>query len=119
MTFRLRRPVSRRHPGGGREPEIRMIKQPAVYILASERNGTLYIGVTSDLVKRIWEYKNNLVKGFTQRYNVHNIVWYELHESMNSAIEREKQMKEWKRAWKLKLIEKSNPNWNDLYDSII
>jgi putative endonuclease len=96
-----------------------MIKQPAVYILASERNGTLYIGVTSDLVKRIWEHKNNLVKGFTQRYNVHNIVWYELHESMNSAIEREKQMKEWKRAWKLKLIEKSNPNWNDLYDSII
>lgn len=92
--------------------------QPAVYILASERNGTLYIGVTSDLVKRVWAHKNNLVEGFTKRYNVHHLVWYELHESMNSSIEREKKMKEWKRAWKIKLIEENNPNWNDLYDSI-
>ena len=96
-----------------------MIKQPAVYILASERNGTLYIGVTSDLVKRIWEHKNNLIKGFTKRYSVHHLVWYELHDSMNSAIEREKNIKEWKRAWKIRLIEKDNPNWNDLYDSIL
>jgi putative endonuclease len=70
-----------------------MIKQPAVYILACERNGTLYIGVTSDLVKRVWEHKNNLVEGFTKRYGVHNLVWYALHESMHSAIEREKKMK--------------------------
>jgi putative endonuclease len=96
-----------------------MIKQPAVYILASERNGTLYIGVTSDLVKRIWEHKKNLIKGFTKRYSVHHLVWYELHDSMNFAIEREKNIKEWKRAWKIKLIEKNNPNWNDLYDSIL
>jgi putative endonuclease len=96
-----------------------MIKQPVVYVLASERNGTLYIGVTSDLVKRVWEHKNDLVEGFTKRYSVHNLVWFELHESMNSAIEREKKMKEWKRAWKIRLIEENNPNWNDLYDSII
>ena len=96
-----------------------MIKQPAVYVLASERNGTLYIGVTSDLVKRVWEHKNNLVEGFTKRYSVHHLVWYELHESMNSAIEQEKKMKEWERAWKIRLIEENNPNWNDLYDSII
>ncbi len=69
-----------------------MNKQPAVYILASKRNGTLYIGVTSDLVKRIWEHKNNMVEGFTKRYGVHQLVWYELHESMESAIEREKQI---------------------------
>jgi putative endonuclease len=96
-----------------------MIKQPAIYILASERNGTLYIGVTSDLVKRIWEYKNNLVKGFTKRYNVHSMVWYELHDNMDSAIEREKNLKEWKRAWKIKLIEEDNPKWSDLYNSIL
>ena len=96
-----------------------MNKQPAVYILASKRNGTLYIGVTSNLVKRIWEHKNNLVKGFTEQYNVHNLVWYELHDNMASAILREKMLKEWKRKWKLELIEGSNPNWNDLYDAII
>jgi putative endonuclease len=95
-----------------------MIKQPAVYILASTKNGTIYIGVTSDLVKRIWEHKNNLVDGFTKRYNIHRLVWYELHGSMDSAIEREKRLKEWKRAWKLKLIEGFNPGWQDLYDTI-
>ncbi|GAB6268733.1 MAG: GIY-YIG nuclease family protein [Smithella sp.] len=95
------------------------IKQPAVYILASKKNGTLYTGVTSDLVKRIWEHKNDLVDGFTRRYKVHNLVWYELHDNMDAAIEREKNMKEWKRAWKVRLFEKDNPNWNDLYDSII
>lgn len=96
-----------------------MIKQPVVYILASKKNGTLYIGVTSDLVKRIWEHKNNLVEGFTNNYRVHNFVWYELHEDMNSAIKKEKKMKEWKRAWKIRLIEENNPGWNDLYESII
>jgi putative endonuclease len=94
-------------------------KQSAVYILASKRNGTLYIGVTSDLIKRIWEHKNNKVDGFTKRYGVHLLVWYEIHESIESAIEREKQLKEWKRKWKLELIENINPNWQDLYYTIV
>ena len=94
-------------------------KQPAVYILASKRNGTLYIGVTSDLVKRIWEHKNNIIGGFTKRYGVHQLVWYEIHETMEFAITREKRLKEWKRAWKLKLIERGNPDWEDLYQTII
>lgn len=96
-----------------------MSKQPAVYILASKRNGTLYIGVTSDLVKRIWEHRNDIVGGFTRRYGVHQLVWYELHENMESAIEREKRLKEWKRKWKLELIESTNPNWQDLYGTIV
>ncbi|MDD4091956.1 MAG: GIY-YIG nuclease family protein [Smithellaceae bacterium] len=96
-----------------------MTQQPAVYILASKRNGTLYTGVTSDLIKRIWEHKNNLVAGFTKRHRVHTLVWYELHADMISAIEREKNIKEWKREWKLNLIEKNNPDWRDLYDEII
>jgi putative endonuclease len=75
--------------------------------------------VTSDLVKRVWEHKNNAVKGFTERYGVHQLVWYEMHETMESAIEREKSLKNWKRAWKLDLIEKDNPNWQDLYESIV
>lgn len=95
-----------------------VIKQPAVYILANKKNGTLYIGVTSDLVKRIWEHKRDLIKGFTKRYKIHNLVWYELHNNMDTAIEREKNMKEWQRDWKIKVIEKDNPNWKDLYDSI-
>jgi putative endonuclease len=95
-----------------------MNKQPAVYILASKRNGTLYVGVTSNLVKRIWEHKNDLVEGFTKRYGIHNLVWYEVHETMESAIQREKRVKEWKRAWKLELIESFNPEWQDLYQGI-
>jgi putative endonuclease len=91
-----------------------MTKQPAVYILASKRNGTFYIGVTSDLQKRVWEHKDNTVEGFTKRYGVHNLVYYELHGDMLSAISREKQMKKWNRAWKLELIEKQNPDWKDL-----
>jgi putative endonuclease len=105
-----------------RKPESReatLDKQPAVYILASKRNGTLYIGVTSNLIKRIWEHKNDMVEGFTKRYGVHQLVWYELHESIESAIEREKQMKEWKRKWKLKLIEAVNQNWRDLYYALV
>ncbi len=93
--------------------------QPAVYILASKRNGTLYIGVTSDLVKRIWEHRNDMVEGFTKRYGVHQLVWYELHENIASAIRREKRLKGWKRAWKLQLIENTNPNWQDLYHTIV
>ncbi len=96
-----------------------MIKQPAVYILASRKNGTLYVGVTSDLVKRIWEHRNDVVEGFTNRYGVHQLVWYEIHESMDSAIQREKRLKEWKRKWKVQLIENRNPNWEDLYPRII
>jgi putative endonuclease len=94
-------------------------KQPAVYILASKRNGTLYIGVTSELVKRVWEHKNNMVEGFTKRYNVHRLIWYELHANMESAITREKRLKNWKRKWKLELIERSNPKWLDLYYKIV
>ncbi len=93
--------------------------EPAVYILASRRNGTLYIGVTSDLVKRIWEHRNDLVEGFTRRYGVHHLVWYELHQSMESAIQREKRLKGWKRGWKLELIESTNLDWEDLYHSIV
>ena len=92
------------------------MKAPCVYILASKPNGTLYIGVTSNLVQRVWQHKNNLVKGFTKRYGVHRLAWYEAHESMESAITREKMLKRWKRAWKIELINKCNPTWSDLYD---
>ncbi|MCC7202818.1 MAG: GIY-YIG nuclease family protein [Nitrospirae bacterium] len=95
------------------------VKQPAVYILASKRNGTLYIGVTSDLIKRTWEHKNDLVEGFTKRYGIHRLVYYELHEDMESAISREKQIKKWNRSWKLELIEKQNPDWRDLCEEIL
>ena len=95
-----------------------MNKDPAVYIMTNKRNGTLYIGVTSDLVKRVWEHKNNMVEGFTKRYGIHRLVWYEMHESMKSAIDREKRSKEWKRKWKLELIESINPSWQDLYHAI-
>src|ERR1035437_3767424 len=96
-----------------------MEKNPCVYILASDRNGTLYVGVTSDLAKRVWEHKNDVVPGFTQRYKVHWLVWYRSHETMQSAIEEEKNIKEWKRKWKLELIEETNPDWRDLYDDIL
>jgi putative endonuclease len=99
--------------------EEKMEKQPAVYILASGRNGTLYTGVTSNLIKRIWEHKNKFVPGFSQRYGVHTLVWFELHPTMESAITREKCIKEWKRKWKLLLIEKNNQHWHDLYESIM
>ena len=96
-----------------------MSKQPYVYILASKKNGTLYIGVTSSLVQRIWQHKNNQAPGFTQKYNVHCLVYYEPHETMASAITREKQMKKWQREWKIQLIEKGNPNWYDLWQQIL
>ena len=96
--------------------EIMNTKNYYVYILASKRNGTLYIGVTSDLRKRVFEHKNNLVDGFTKKYKVHNLVYYEQTIDVRSAIEREKRLKRWKRRWKLILIEKENPNWKDLYN---
>jgi len=96
-----------------------MPKQPCVYLMASRRNGTLYVGVTSDLMKRVWEHKNNLVEGLTKRYGIHLLVWYELHPTMESAIQREKVMKEWKRSWKLEMIVKNNPEWLDLYPDLI
>jgi putative endonuclease len=96
-----------------------MERQPAVYILASKRNGTLYIGVTSDLQKRSWEHKNDLFDGFTKKYGVHQLVYYELHDNMVSAITREKQLKKWNRAWKLELIEQGNPDWKDLWQAIV
>jgi putative endonuclease len=94
-------------------------KQPCVYILASKRDGTLYVGVTSDLVKRGWEHRTNAVDGFTKKYGVHALVYYELHENMISAITREKQLKKWNRAWKLRLIEERNPEWHDLWREIL
>ena len=86
-----------------------------VYILANGKNGTLYIGVTNNLIRRIYEHKNNLVEGFTKKYGVHDLVYYEEHQDINEAILREKQMKQWKRYWKIKLINKDNPTWYDLY----
>jgi putative endonuclease len=96
-----------------------MDKQPAVYILASKRNGTLYVGVTSDLEKRAWQHRHNAFEGFTKQYGVHHLVYYELHGDMLSAITREKQMKKWNRAWKVELIEIENPTWKDLWEGII
>ena len=95
------------------------MKRPAVYLLASRYKGTLYAGVTSDLVQRIWQHKQDMVEGFTKRYGVHSLVWFEMHESMDQAITREKQIKEWKRAWKMELIESENPQWLDLYETLL
>lgn len=95
------------------------MKLPCVYILASQRNGTLYAGVTSNLVQRIWQHKNDQAEGFTKKYKVHTLVWYEAHETMESAIAREKSLKEWQRTWKLELIEADNPEWRDLYAEIM
>jgi putative endonuclease len=95
------------------------MKQPCVYMLASQRNGTLYIGVTSDLIKRVWEHRQDFVEGFTRKYGVHDLVWYEQHEDRLAAIAKEKALKEWKRAWKLELIEKMNPEWKDLYEGLV
>ncbi len=90
-----------------------------IYILASKPYGTLYMGVTSDLVRRIWEHRNDFVESFTKKYGVHILVYYEQCESIESAITREKQLKKWKRRWKLDLVEKTNPGWKDLYNDII
>ena len=94
------------------------MKQPCVYMLASKRGGTLYVGVTSNLVQRVWQHKSDFIEGFTKRYGIHTLVWYEPHETMESAITREKAIKRWKRDWKIKLIEEINPSWQDLYGDI-
>ena len=96
-----------------------MEKKPCVYLLASKRDGTLYVGVTSDIIKRVWEHKNDLVNGFSKRYRVHLLVWYEQHLKMTAAIQREKVIKKWKREWKINLIEEQNPEWEDLYESLL
>ncbi len=95
------------------------MKQPCVYILASRRNGTLYIGVTSDLVKRVYEHRLGTVDNFTKKYSVYRLVYHELCPDMYSAIQREKQLKKWNRQWKLRLIERDNPEWDDLYPLLI
>lgn len=96
-----------------------MQKQPCVYLLASSKGGTLYLGVTSDLVKRVWEHKNDQIEGFSKRYGVHSLVWYEQHLDMRTAIEREKSIKKWKSCWKIALIEEENPQWRDLYETLL
>jgi len=92
--------------------------QPCVYIMASKRNGTLYIGVTSDIVRRVWEHREGLGSGFVRSYGVTRLVWFEMHDEMGAAIQREKQLKAWNRAWKLRLIEAENPRWADLWDTL-
>jgi len=92
---------------------------PFVYMMASERNGTLYIGVTNDLIRRVYEHKTDAVPSFTSRYQLHHLVWYEHAVEIRSAIQREKQLKNWKRHWKIQLIEQANPYWNDLYPALL
>jgi putative endonuclease len=104
--------MRRQYLGGG------MDKSSYVYILASGLNGTLYVGVTSDLVRRIWEHREGVVDGFSKQYGVKNLVWYEVHTEIIEAIRREKQIKKWERRWKLELIQQSNPRWTDLYADI-
>jgi putative endonuclease len=89
-----------------------------VYILASQRNGTIYVGSTDDLVRRIWQHRNNLIAGFTQQHGVKTLVWYEVHESRGQALLRERQLKKWNRSWELAMIEKENPRWRDLWSDI-
>ena len=89
-----------------------------VYLLASQPHGTLYVGMTDDLIRRVWEHKNKFVPGFTAKYGVHRLVWFEVHETREAAWQREKQIKEWRRDWKIQLIEVDNPHWADLYPSI-
>ena len=90
-----------------------------IYIMASKRNGTLYVGVTNNLLKRVYEHKNDLVEGFTKRYGIHRLVYYEQVADINSAIQREKRLKKWRRQWKIELIEQMNPDWKDLYDQLV
>jgi putative endonuclease len=102
-----------------RRPESSSMKHPCAYILASAWNGTIYVGVTSNLIKRVWEHKNDVVEGFTKKYRVHDLVWFEQLESMESAITREKAIKDWQRSWKIRLIEEANPTWRDLYPDLL
>ena len=95
------------------------MKQYYVYMMASKKNGTLYLGVTSDLVKRVYEHKNDLVEGFTEKYGVHDLVYYEVHRDVEEAILREKRIKKWNREWKINLVKEKNPGWKDLYGDIV
>jgi putative endonuclease len=95
------------------------MKKPAIYILANKNNSTLYIGVTSNLLQRIYQHKNHHIEGFTKKYNVEKLVYYEIFADMDVAIEREKQLKNWKRAWKDELVESMNPQWVDLWDEVV
>ena len=95
-----------------------MEKQPAVYMLASDRNGTLYVGVTKNLLERTWQHREHVADGFTKQYHVTRLVWYELHERIDVAIEREKRLKKWNRDWKIRLIEAANPEWSDLWPGL-
>ena len=95
------------------------MKSYYVYILASKRNGTLYVGVTNDLVRRAYDHKSNVIQGFTEKYGVHNLVYYESYTDVRDALTREKRLKKWKRQWKINLIETKNPDWRDLYEQII
>lgn len=97
---------------------MRRARRYFVYILASRIGGTLYIGVTNDLVRRVYEHRSDIVRGFTKQYGVHKLVHYEIYDDVRLAIQREKRLKKWNRAWKIRLIEESNPNWSDLYPSI-
>ena len=96
-----------------------MDKQPAVYILATKFHGTMYVGVTSQLIQRTWQHKEHFVDGFTKRYGITRLVWFEMHQTMEDAITREKQIKKWKREWKVRLIEEQNPRWDDLFEQIV
>ena len=96
-----------------------MHREPAVYILANKKYGTLYVGVTSNLQQRVYQHKNNLFQGFTSKYEVHDLVYFETHDNMEAAITREKQIKKWNRDWKINLIADQNPKWNDLYSQIL
>jgi len=96
-----------------------MRKHPCVYLLASDRNGTLYVGVTSDPVKRVWQHREHVIVGFSDRYDVTKLVWYEQHETMESAIQREQRIKKWNRAWKVRLIDEFNPSWRDLWPDLV
>jgi putative endonuclease len=117
------------HPCGGQGPGVIIrrhlylgssnMTQYYVYIMASGRNGTLYIGVTSDLIKRVWHHKEHLIKSFTSKYNVTQLVYYEIHGDIMEAIKREKNLKVWKREWKIRIIEESNSEWKDLYEEIM
>jgi putative endonuclease len=106
-------------PGWSRDGKGKETRVFYVYLLASKPHGTLYIGITSDLLKRVFEHKSKAVPGFTSRYEIDKLVWFEAHDSVESAIRREKQIKEWRRNWKISLIERENPNWIDLYPSLV
>ena len=108
-----------RSTGPVKYPVAHPMKQPCVYIMSSGRNRTLYVGVSSNLVQRAWQHKAGLAEGFTKDHGVHTLVWHEAHDTMESAITREKRIKEWHRDWKCRLIERSNPCWRDLYEDLV